>query len=49
MAKCANQVARSYSINRRCPNPVQLHLCSFKGVMKEEISKTDGYEKWDVS
>lgn len=49
MAKCANQVARCYAVNRRNPNPVQLHLCCFDKEMKKEISRVDGSEKWDVS
>ncbi|XP_065200078.1 tRNA methyltransferase 10 homolog A isoform X2 [Planococcus citri] len=48
MSKCSNQIARTYSANRRSPNPVQLHLCSFNDKIKEELIKIDGMDKWDV-
>ena len=35
-------------MNRRFDHPLNLHISSFGGQMKEEMSRHDGYENWDV-
>lgn len=46
--KCLKQLLRCYSMNRRFDHPLNLHISSFGGQMKEEMSRHDGYENWDV-
>jgi len=45
--KCLKQVLHCYSLNRRLDHPLNLHLTSFDGVMKEEMGQRHkGYENW---
>ncbi|KAK7788427.1 hypothetical protein R5R35_012847 [Gryllus longicercus] len=48
LSKCVKQILRCYSLNRRAKNPMQLHVTSFSGKSKEEMSKNTGYENWDL-
>lgn len=43
------QILRVYTDNRRSPTPMQLHVTSFEGQSKEEMSKHNGYEHWDIN
>lgn len=47
--KCINQFSHCYAINRRCPNPLQLHVANFTGKAKDTIQKNNGYNNWDVN
>lgn len=47
LGKVIKQILRVYTENRRSKTPMQLHLCSFNGLSKEEMSKHVGYENWD--
>lgn len=47
LGKVVKQILRVYTENRRAKAPMQLHLCSFNGLAKEEMSKHSGYENWD--
>lgn len=49
LSKCIKQISRCYSINRRASNPVQFYVTSLEGKSLVEISKNQGYDKWDVS
>nr|CAG4644287.1 EOG090X0D3U [Lepidurus arcticus] len=49
IAKCVKQVHRSYSLNRRVPNPVQFYVTSLNGKSLEDIEKKQGYQNWDVN
>lgn len=49
MAKTVKQILRVYTENRRAKAPMQLHLTSFNGKVKEEMSRHHGYEHWDVN
>ena len=48
-AKLIKQILRCYTLNRRAIAPLQFSLTSFEGASKEEMSKHNGYEHWDVS
>ncbi|XP_076066573.1 tRNA methyltransferase 10 homolog A-like [Oratosquilla oratoria] len=48
IGKCAKQIHRSYSANRRVDNPTQLYITSFHGQFKEILSKNIGYSNWDL-
>lgn len=48
MAKTVKQILRVYTLNRRSKAPMQLHLTSFNGRSKEEMSRHHGYENWDI-
>ncbi|KAK5645006.1 hypothetical protein RI129_006306 [Pyrocoelia pectoralis] len=48
MGKVIKQILRVYTENRRATAPMQLHLTSFVGRCKEEMSKHNGYENWDM-
>lgn len=48
MGKVIKQILRIYTENRRAKAPMQLHLTSFSGRNKEEMSKHNGYENWDM-
>ncbi|KAK4876395.1 hypothetical protein RN001_012817 [Aquatica leii] len=48
MGKVIKQILRVYTENRRATAPMQLHLTSFNGRNKEEMSKHNGYENWDM-
>lgn len=49
MAKTIKQILRVYTENRRATAPMQLHLTSFNGRSKEEMSRHHGYEHWDIN
>ncbi|XP_018574257.1 tRNA methyltransferase 10 homolog A [Anoplophora glabripennis] len=49
MAKTIKQILRVYTLNRRSKAPMQLHLTSFNGRNKEEMSRHHGYENWDIN
>jgi len=46
--KCLKQILHCYSLNRRFDHPMNLHVTNFNGVMKEEMSRNNGYENWDI-
>ena len=46
--KCLKQLLRCYSLNRRYEHPLNIHITSFEGVMKEEMSRHNGYENWNA-
>lgn len=48
IAKCVSQVLRCYSLNRRSQDPMQFYVVNFNGKSKEEMTKHNGYQKWDV-
>lgn len=48
MGKVIKQILRVYTENRRAKSPMQLHLTSFDGRCKEEMSKHNGYQNWDI-
>nr|CAG4649667.1 EOG090X0D3U [Scapholeberis mucronata] len=48
LSKCIKQISRCYSINRRASNPVQFYVTSLEGKSLAEMSKNQGYDKWDV-
>ena len=35
-------------MNRRYEHPMNIHITSFEGVMKEEMSRHNGYENWNA-
>ena len=44
--KCLKQVMHCYSLNRRFDTPLNLHMTSFDGVMKEEMGQRhQGYQQ----
>ncbi len=46
--KCLKQLLHCYSINRRLDHPFNLHFTNFHGVLKDEMSRHQGFENWDV-
>ncbi|XP_028160851.1 tRNA methyltransferase 10 homolog A [Ostrinia furnacalis] len=46
--KVIKQILRCYSINRRSNTPLQFHVTSFGEKSKNDISRHNGYENWDV-
>lgn len=48
MGKVIKQILRVYTENRRSKAPMQLHLTKFEGRAKEEMSKHNGYQNWDI-
>ncbi|XP_060833544.1 tRNA methyltransferase 10 homolog A [Rhopalosiphum padi] len=48
LCKCSNQILRCYGLNRRMDNPMQLHICSYEGKIKEIMAKHNGSEFWDL-
>ncbi|KAJ8913626.1 hypothetical protein NQ315_013448 [Exocentrus adspersus] len=48
MAKTIKQILRVYTQNRRAKAPMQLHLTSFNGRSKEEMSRHHGYDNWNI-
>lgn len=46
--KVIKQILRCYSINRRSSTPLQFHITSFGEQAKNDISRHNGYENWDV-
>ncbi|XP_017773120.1 PREDICTED: tRNA methyltransferase 10 homolog A [Nicrophorus vespilloides] len=49
LGKVIKQILRVYTENRRSSAPMQLHLTSFTGKSREEMSKHNGYEHWDMN
>jgi len=49
MGKALKQIMKCYSINRRLPNPLQLHMTSFEGRVQQDMEKNDGYQNWDLN
>lgn len=50
IAKCAKQMLRVYTENRRSSMPIQLHFTSIRenSRIKNALSRNDGYTNWDV-
>ncbi|KAJ8984824.1 hypothetical protein NQ317_013023 [Molorchus minor] len=48
IAKTIKQILRVYTENRRAKEPMQLHLTSFNDKTKEEMSRHNGHENWDI-
>jgi tRNA (guanine9-N1)-methyltransferase len=46
--KCTKQLLRTYSLNRRAENPMQLFFTSLSGGSLQEMQKHQGYMNWDV-
>ena len=46
--KCLKQLLRCYSMNRRYEHPMNIHITSFEGLMKDEMSRHNGYENWNA-
>ncbi|XP_053626083.1 tRNA methyltransferase 10 homolog A isoform X2 [Plodia interpunctella] len=46
--KVIKQILRCYSLNRRSSTPLQFYITSFCGKSKNDISRHNGYENWDV-
>ncbi|XP_065342200.1 tRNA methyltransferase 10 homolog A [Cloeon dipterum] len=46
--KCVKQLLRTYSLNRRAENPMQLYFTSLSGESLSEMKKHQGYQNWDV-
>lgn len=46
--KAIKQILRCYSVNRRSETPLQFHITSFGEQSKNDISRHNGYENWDV-
>lgn len=51
IAKCAKQLLRVYTLNRKSPMPIQLHYTSIREDSKIEnaLKRNDGYQNWDVN
>lgn len=49
MAKTIKQILRVYTENRRAKAPMQLYVSNFNGRSKEEMSRHNGYEHWDIN
>lgn len=47
--KVIKQILRCYSINRRSATPIHFHISSFGEKSKNDMSRHNGYENWDVS
>lgn len=47
--KVIKQILRCYSINRRSDTPLQFLVTSFGEKTKNDMSRHNGYENWDVS
>lgn len=50
IAKCAKQMLRVYTENRKSAMPIKLHFTSIKADSRIEksLSRNDGYQNWDV-
>lgn len=50
IGKCAKQMLRVYTENRRSSMPIQLHFTSIRenSRIKNALSRNDGYTNWDV-
>ncbi|KAL0893831.1 hypothetical protein ABMA27_013955 [Loxostege sticticalis] len=46
--KVIKQILRCYSVNRRSETPLQFHITSFGEKSRNDISRHNGYENWDV-
>ncbi|CAG9585527.1 unnamed protein product [Danaus chrysippus] len=47
--KVVKQILRCYSINRRSETPLQFYVTSFGDKTKNDISRHNGYENWDIT
>lgn len=50
ICKCAKQLLRVYTVNRKSTMPIQLHYTSIreKGKIEAALERNDGYQNWDV-
>lgn len=50
IAKCAKQMLRVYTENRKSSMPIKLHFTSIKenSRIENSLSRNDGYKNWDV-
>lgn len=50
IAKCAKQLLRVYTLNRKSKMPIRLHYTSLRSGSKIEnsLKRNDGYHNWDV-
>lgn len=50
IAKCAKQMLRVYTENRKSSMPIRLHFTSIKedSRIEKSLSRNDGYKNWDV-
>lgn len=50
IAKCAKQMLRVYTENRKSSMPIRLHFTSIKenGRIEKSLDRNDGYKNWDV-
>lgn len=50
IAKCAKQMLRVYTENRKSSMPIKLHFTSIKedSRIEKSLSRNDGYKNWDV-
>lgn len=50
IAKCAKQLLRVYTVNRKSKMPIRLYYTSLKEKSRivEALRRNDGYENWDV-
>lgn len=50
IGKCAKQMLRVYTENRKSQMPIKLHFTSIKenGRIEKSLSRNDGYKNWDV-
>lgn len=50
IAKCAKQLLRVYTLNRKSTMPIRLHYTSLRSGSKIEkaLQRNDGYSNWDV-
>lgn len=50
IAKCAKQMLRVYTENRKSAMPIKLHFTSIKqdSRIEKSLSRNDGYKNWDV-
>lgn len=50
VCKCAKQLLRVYTTNRKSPSPIHLHYMGLKsgGRIQNVLEKHNGYENWDV-
>lgn len=50
ISKCAKQLLRVYTVNRKSMMPIRLYYTSLKekGRIVEALRRNDGYENWDI-
>ncbi|XP_028041895.1 tRNA methyltransferase 10 homolog A [Bombyx mandarina] len=46
--KVIKQILRCYSINRRSEQPLHFHITSFGEKSRNDMSRHNGYENWDI-